>query len=91
MSDEFFGLPTHINGKQMPFEIHNPMNSHFSVGRFYGGIKYNGQHYVWDQRGTDAHEAVLVREDLFNARAKAAAKDRKQRKETTKKQQKSLL
>lgn len=77
MSEDFFGLPTHINGKQYPYEIHNPMMTQLSIARFYGGINYNGVHYVWVQHGTDPHAAVLVREDVDNARAKAAAKARK--------------
>lgn len=87
---ETYGLPTHINGKQYPYEIHNPMMTQFSIGRFSGGIKYNGVHYVWDQRTPDPHDAILVREDLFDARAKAHHEEAKEAKRKLKSQQQKL-
>ena len=91
-TDEFFGLPTRINGKQCPFEIHDPMNGYFSIARFYGGIEYNGVHYVWDQRGShDPHDAVLVRQDLFRARAKAGTQSRRDRRRAKAGKQSKLL
>lgn len=50
-----------------PEEIHGVSMSQFSIARHYGGIQYNGQHYIYDPR-----EDKLIRWDIFNARAKAA-------------------
>lgn len=71
-SNDFLGFPTHINGRAAPYEIHNPMDSQFSIARRYGGCRAFGTSYVWVQTGTTAWDAILVREDLYKARMKAA-------------------
>lgn len=55
-----------------PEEIHNVSNSQLSIARHYGGINYNGQHYHYD-----ASQDVLIRQDIWLARMKAARADGK--------------
>jgi len=72
--DNFFGLTTHINGVQAPYEIHNPMDTQFSIARHYGGCSAFGTSYVWLPHGGEYDGPVLVRADLHKARQKDARK-----------------
>jgi hypothetical protein len=45
-----------------PFLIDGVLNSQFSIARFYGGIRYNGEHYTY-LPGADQ----LVRDDVLLA------------------------
>lgn len=49
-----------------PEEIHEVSRSQLSIARYYGGIKFNGTHYVYDPT-----RDVLIREDIHRERAKA--------------------
>lgn len=91
MSDDFFGLPTHINGEQAPYEIHGPMYGHFSIARHYGGCKAFGTDYVWVQEGDDVMGAILVRSDLWKARNKAAKAAKRAKKKATADAQQKLV
>ncbi len=53
-----------------PEEIQGVNMSQFSIARFYGGIKYNGQGYTYfpENGGT------LIRDDVLKARAKETKK-----------------
>lgn len=64
--------PTHINGKQAPYEIRDVSLGMFSVARYYGGCKAFGTDYVYDPTAD-----TLIRQDclkIYNA-AKQQAPD----------------
>jgi len=46
--------------RRAPFLINGVLNSQFSIARFYGGIRYNGEHYTYLP---DADQ--LVRDDAL--------------------------
>lgn len=88
--DDWYGLPSHINGKFYPFEIHDPQNTQLSIARFYGGINYNGMHYYVEPVGTDG-AWKLVREDVIKAYGDARKAERKATKAKQKKSQTELF
>ena len=48
-----------------PEEIHGVSQSQFSIARYYGAIKFNGEMYIYD-----ADRDALVRDDIWRSRAK---------------------
>lgn len=46
--------------RRAPFLIDGVLNTQFSIARFYGGIRYNGEHYTYLP---DADQ--LVRDDVL--------------------------
>lgn len=55
--------------KRLPDEIHNVSMGFFSIARFYGGCKYEGEHYTYFP-----DEDKLVRDSVLLQRAKEAKK-----------------
>lgn len=58
---------------QGPEEIHDVSQSMFSIARYYGGIKFNGEQYVYDPT-----RDVLIRADILKARKQKPPEPRRE-------------
>lgn len=72
--------------RKTPYGIRGVSHGMLSIARYYGGIQYQGDHYIYLQ-----HSDELIRDDVYNFVSKHQAQTRKDaRKTMTKNHQQEL-
>lgn len=71
MTPDYSDKPTHLNGTQAPYEIHNVSMGFFSIARYSMGCKAFGTEYIYDPT-----EDVLIRKDCLKAYSEARRLER---------------